>query len=41
MLLKMVINKEINNVKNMNYNINKTLLKEINKLPLLEMFKIS
>lgn len=41
MLLKMVINKEINNVKNMNYNINKTLSKEINKLPLLEMFKIS
>lgn len=31
MLLKMVTNKEINNAKNMNYNINRILLKEINK----------
>ena len=40
MLPKMEINKEINNVKNMNYNTNKILLKEINRLSLLEMFKI-
>lgn len=40
MQLKMEINKETNNVKNMNYNINKTPLKEINKSLLLEMFKI-
>jgi hypothetical protein len=40
-LLKMVISKEVNNVKNMNYNINRTQLKEINKLALSRKFRIS
>jgi hypothetical protein len=40
MLPRMEINKETNNVKNTNYNINKTPSKEINKLPSLRMFKI-
>lgn len=37
----MEINKEINNAKNTNYNINKIPQKEINKLLSLEMFRIS
>ena len=40
MLLKTDKHKDQHNVKNMNYNTNRTLSKEINKLLSLRMFKI-